>query len=143
MSGIASLSNTARDMFRGPRGVAGFIPHLKDGGEADKWTGPSPFDPKKDKPIQLPGGSNATEYTATIEMDGKFVNVPQIWFQNGKPMFFDAETGWRSLFTMVKSYEAGTNKLFPRFNTVAEAEAAAIERSTAGGATKSFLAKDQ
>lgn len=34
MSGIASLSNTARDMFRGPRGVASFIPHLKDGGEA-------------------------------------------------------------------------------------------------------------
>lgn len=49
MAGIASLSNTARDMFRGPRGVAGFIPHLKDGGEA---TYRSPlFGPKVDRYI--------------------------------------------------------------------------------------------
>ena len=100
---------------------------------ADKWTGASPFNPKTDKPIELPGGGKATEYTATIEVDGKFVNVPQIWFQNGKPIFFDAKAG-RRLDIMVNRYEAATGKMFPRFNTEAEATKAARKRSTSGGA---------
>ena len=104
----------------------------------DKWTGASPFNPRTDKPIELPGGRKATEYTTTIEIDGKFVNVPQIWFQNGKPIFFDAKAG-RRLDMMVERYESGTGKKFPRFNTEAEATEAARKRSASGGASKSLL----
>ena len=109
---------------------------------ADKWTGASPFDPTKDKPIELPDGRIATEYTSTIEIDGKFVNVPQIWFLNGKPLFFDARDN-RKLDMMVASYERGTGKKFPRFDTEDEAVGAAKSRSLAGGASKSLLAKQR
>ena len=109
---------------------------------SDKWTGATPFDPKKHKPIELPNGGSATEYTATIEIDGKFVNVPQIWFQGNKPLFFDSGLG-RSLDIMVSSYERGTGKMFPRFDTEAKASDAARKRSAVGGATRSLLVKEK
>ena len=106
---------------------------------ADKWMGAVPFDPKINKPIELPAGRIATEYTATIEVGGKYLVVPQIWFKGNKPVYYDR--GKDQLMSIVQQYEDATGKSFPRFDSIDAADKYAVERSKSGGASKTLLAK--
>jgi len=106
---------------------------------AEKWLGAVPFDPKVNKPIQLPHGGIATEYTATIELNGKYAVVPQIWFKSDKPVYYDR--GKDQLMSIVQQYEDATGKSFPRFDTISDADKYAIQRSKSGGASKSLLTR--
>tara|TARA_R110000782_G_scaffold87942_1_gene170011 strand:- start:507 stop:833 length:327 start_codon:yes stop_codon:yes gene_type:complete len=97
-----------------------------------------PFDPKKHKPIDLPGGQRATEYLASEESpEGQAWNIPQVWFnvETGEPNFFKGDQAWNA----AKNYEDKTGKKFPRYESISKAVEAAKDRSSSGGATKSSL----
>ena len=92
-----------------------------------------PFDPEKHKAIDLPGGRQATEYTATAEAPGGGAwNIPQIWFNNktGEPKLLTGDAAWNAS----KDYEDSTGRRFPRFPSISAAEKAAAGKSKAGGA---------
>ena len=117
--GIGTLSNTAKNMFQ----------------EAVE-----PFDPEKHDPIQTAGQSTATEYTSTTESpDGDVWNIPQIWFsvETGEPALKTGDDAWAAAY----EYEKQTGKMFPRFNSIPEAESAAQSRSDQGGASEQPLAR--
>tara|TARA_R110000787_G_scaffold1978_1_gene8245 strand:+ start:813 stop:1166 length:354 start_codon:yes stop_codon:yes gene_type:complete len=98
-----------------------------------------PFDPKRHKPIELPGGRRATEYLASEgSPEGKAWNIPQIWFdsETGDPKFLQGDRAWDA----AKSYEDSTGLKFPRFETLGAAVEAAKSRSKAGGSSKQSLA---
>jgi hypothetical protein len=117
--GIGTLSNTAKNMFQ----------------EAVE-----PFDPEKHDPIQTAGQSTATEYTSTTESpDGDVWNIPQIWFsvETGEPVLKTGDDAWAAAY----EYEKQTGKMFPRFNSIPEAESAAQSRSDQGGASEQPLAR--
>jgi hypothetical protein len=117
--GIGTLSNTAKNMFQ----------------EAVE-----PFDPEKHSPIQTAGQSTATEYTSTTESpDGDVWNIPQIWFsvETGEPVLKTGDDAWAAAY----EYEKKTGKMFPRFNSIPEAESAAQSRSDQGGASEQPLAR--
>jgi hypothetical protein len=117
--GIGTLSNTAKSMFQ----------------EAVE-----PFDPEKHSPIQTAGQSTATEYTSTTESpDGDVWNIPQIWFsvETGEPVLKTGDDAWAAAY----EYEKQTGKMFPRFNSIPEAESAAQSRSDQGGASEQPLAR--
>ena len=98
-----------------------------------------PFDPKKHKAIDLPGGSKATEYTATAEApDGGAWNIPQIWFNSktGEPKLLTGDAAWNA----AKDYEDSSGRKFPRFTSISVAEKAAAGRSDKGGASEKALA---
>jgi hypothetical protein len=117
--GIGTLSNTAKNMFQ----------------EAVE-----PFDPEKHSPIQTAGQSTATEYTSTTESpDGDVWNIPQIWFsvETGEPVLKTGDDAWAAAY----EYEKQTGKMFPRFNSIPEAESAAQSRSDQGGASEQPLAR--
>jgi len=97
-----------------------------------------PFDPKKHKAIDLPGGGKATEYLASEQSpEGTAWNIPQIWFdtESGKPRFLKGDAAWDE----AKAYEERTGNKFPRYNTIKQAVSAAEKRSAAGGASKKSL----
>jgi hypothetical protein len=117
--GIGTLSNTAKNMFQ----------------EAVE-----PFDPEKHSPIQTAGQSTATEYTSTTESpNGDVWNIPQIWFsvETGEPVLKTGDDAWAAAY----EYEKQTGKMFPRFNSIPEAESAAQSRSDQGGASEQPLAR--
>jgi hypothetical protein len=117
--GIGTLNNTAKNMFQ----------------EAVE-----PFDPEKHDPIQTAGQSTATEYTSTTESpDGDVWNIPQIWFsvETGEPVLKTGDDAWAAAY----EYEKQTGKMFPRFNSIPEAESAAQSRSDQGGASEQPLAR--
>lgn len=92
-----------------------------------------PFDPKKHKAIELPGGRKATEYTSTAEAPGGGAwNIPQIWFnkKTGEPKLLTGDAAWNAS----KDYEDSTGDRFPRFPSISAAEKAAAGKSKAGGA---------
>ena len=93
--------------------------------------GLQPFDPKVNKPIPLPGGGQATEYSATTldPTSGKFVVHPQIWFWGKEPRYLAGEQGLGAALV----YEMNGGSPFPRFDTVDQADAWARSRSDAGG----------
>lgn len=97
-----------------------------------------PFDPKKHKSVDLPGGGKATEYLASEQSpEGTAWNIPQIWFdvETKEPKFFKGDQAW----DMAKSYEDETGNKFPRYKSIPEAVKAARSRSSAGGASKKSL----
>ena len=92
-----------------------------------------PFDPKKHKAIELPGGRPATEFTATEEAPGGGAwNIPQIWFNSktGEPKLLTGDAAWNA----AKDYEDSSGKKFPRFTSISVAEKAAAKKSKSGGA---------
>jgi hypothetical protein len=93
--------------------------------------GLAPFNPDVNKPISLPGGSQATEYSATSldPSSGKYVVHPQIWFSGQEPRYLEGENGLEAALI----YELNGGAAFPRFDTAAAADAWASGRSDAGG----------
>lgn len=97
-----------------------------------------PFDPSIDKPVSLPGGSFATEYTTTSQdpYTGEWVVHPQIWWdEKGKPVYVPGEQGLR----VVQALEAMGANPFPRFKDLAEADKFSVSRSQMGGGTRGGL----
>jgi len=97
-----------------------------------------PFDPKKHKAIDLPGGGKATEYLASEKSpEGTAWNIPQIWFdaETNEPKFLKGDKAWDE----AKAYEDRTGKKFPRYKTIKQAVAAAEKRSASGGASRKSL----
>jgi hypothetical protein len=84
--------------------------------------------------------ARATEYTSTTESpDGDVWNIPQIWFsvETGEPVLKTGDDAWAAAY----EYEKQTGKMFPRFNSIPEAESAAQSRSDQGGASEQPLAR--
>ena len=99
--------------------------------------GLAPYDPKTNKPISLPGGEYATEYTATSQLpDGSWVVHPQIWWDaEGNPHWL----GEQSL-EMALLYEDNTGSVMPRFETENDANKFAATRSSGGGGMQGGIA---
>jgi hypothetical protein len=93
--------------------------------------GLQPFNPEVNKPISLPGGRQATEYSATSldPQSGKYVVHPQIWFSGQEPKYLEGEKGLEAALV----YEMNGGTAFPRFDTVEQADAWARSRSSGGG----------
>lgn len=100
----------------------------------DKYKGPRPFDPSKDKPIKVNQDDKMTEQLISAEApDGSTWAIPTVWFNaDGEHMVFDAKT---ALFA-AQRYEENTGSKFPRFKSVDQAEAYIMDRSSKGGASK-------
>lgn len=98
-----------------------------------------PFDPEMDRPIDLPGGQQATEYLATsYDPDTQmWVVHPQIWFnrETGEPTYMAGEEGLQA----ARALEIMGNPMFPRFKTVEEADVFASSRSGGGGAQQGMI----
>tara|TARA_R110000787_G_scaffold84374_4_gene180889 strand:+ start:4155 stop:4502 length:348 start_codon:yes stop_codon:yes gene_type:complete len=98
-----------------------------------------PFDPEVDRPIDLPGGSGATEYLATsYDPDTQsWIVHPQIWFdrKTGEPKYLGGKNGLMA----TRALEIMGNPMFPRFKTVEEADIFASDRSQSGGAQQSTI----
>lgn len=90
-----------------------------------------PFDPVRNKPVQLPTGAQATEYSVTSQApDGTWLVHPQIWWRpDGSPMYIPNEQG----LAVALAYERMAGHKFPRFKTAEEADAFASGRSKHGG----------
>jgi|TARA_R110000822_G_scaffold184109_3_gene323513 hypothetical protein len=99
--------------------------------------GLAPFDPQKNTPAQLPGGMEATEYTATEQLeDGSWLVYPQIWWgEDGQPRWLGSQA-----LDMALTHEANTGSRLPRFATREEADAYANKRSSAGGGKRGGIA---
>lgn len=97
----------------------------------------APYDPNVNKPAQLPGGGEATEYTATSQLpDGSWVVHPQIWWDaDGNPRWLGPQS-----LDMALIYETNTGNVMPRFKTEEDANKYATSRSSAGGGTKGGIA---
>ena len=70
-----------------------------------------PFNPKKHKPIKLPGGGKATEYLASeTSPEGTAWNIPQIWFdsETNEPRFLKGDKAWDE----AQAYEKEPEKNF-------------------------------
>ena len=93
--------------------------------------GLQPFNPETNKPISLPGGMQATEYTTTSidPNSGKYMIHPQIWFNGQEPKYLQGEAGLQAALI----YEMNGGNAFPRFDTAEEADAWARNRSQGGG----------
>ena len=102
-----------------------------------------PFDSKLHKPQDLGLGGLSTEYTATVDApDGSVFLIPTIWWDSeGKPTYIK-DTDKAAALAL--EYEKTTGKQFPRFPAGAykEADKYAADRSKAGGASVSPLARD-
>ena len=102
-----------------------------------------PFDYKKHKPQDVGLGGLSTEYLITVDSpEGGVMVVPSIWWDaEGKPTLVKDQ---REAILLAKDYEKSANRQFPRFAPKAyqEADKFARERSKAGGASNSYLAKD-
>lgn len=86
-------------------------------------------------------GSYSTELTTTWQLpDGSWANVPSLWMGENGPQQFnpDDEDG---ILGAMQQFEAANGQTFPRFGSLAEAEAAAQVRSNAGGAGASQVAQ--
>jgi hypothetical protein len=82
-----------------------------------------PIDLQRPK-LPVPGGFQ-TEFSVTEQFpDGRWYNVPSIW--NGKAL--DPRTQWPEILKNVQSQQA-SGWVFPNFDSLQEAEKAAVERS--------------
>lgn len=101
-----------------------------------------PFDPSKDKPIDLGGGQYMTEKTRTVvDEQGRWAVVPSIWFSDdGVVRNFETFSD-DHLASLAKLYEDSAGKSFPRFKSEDGASKWAEKRSSSGGASKSLLTK--
>ena len=102
-----------------------------------------PFDYRKHKPQDVGLGAPSTEYLITVDSpEGGVMVIPSIWWnEEGKPTLIKDQ---REAVLLAKDYEKKSNKQFPRFAPKAykEADSWAAKRSKAGGASKTFLARD-
>jgi hypothetical protein len=100
-----------------------------------------PFDPNKHEPVDLGLGGLSTEYLASEYAPNNGVwNIPTIWFnsETNQAVLLDIDEAWE----ISRAYELSTGNMFPRFNNLPDAVAAAKERSNAGGATDVPLMSD-
>lgn len=99
-----------------------------------------PFDPSKDKPIDLGGGQYMTEKTRTVVDDsGRWAVVPSVWFSDDGSYKDFSSLSDDELSFLAQRYEVSTGKSFPRFNDKVSAGRWADKRSSGGGASKSIL----
>lgn len=107
--------------------------------ELFRLLGLRPFDPEVDRPVELPGGQQATEYLATsYDPDTQMWIVhPQIWFnrETGEPTYMGGEQGLQA----ARALEIMGSPMFPRFKTVEEADMFASGRSRGGGAQQGMI----
>jgi hypothetical protein len=99
----------------------------------------APFDARINKPVGLPNGGEATEYTTTSidPISSKFMVHPQIWFnEGGEPVYLKGEDSVMAALY----YELESGKKFPRFNDEESANDFAANRSSTGGAKSGLLA---
>ena len=93
-----------------------------------------PFDPRINKPRPNADGSVSTELTRTVQFpDGSWGNVPSLWWGDGESYRDFGNLEDDQIAGLASNYEAQSGKAFPRFGSLAEAEAAAKTRSAAGG----------
>lgn len=86
-----------------------------------------------DQPVQNPDGTQSTERTRTVQTPQGWANVPSLWFNGtGYVDMEEYSDDELSEFAQGAEMDAG-EMLFPRFQSIEEAEAAAIARSNAGG----------
>ena len=97
-----------------------------------------PFDPKKHRAVDMGLGGKSTEYLITTkDQDGKWVNIPSIWWDDEMhPIRFTREDMARDEGLR---YEAVSGKKFPRYGTLKKAERAAKRRSKRGGGTQGTI----
>lgn len=103
----------------------------------EKYRGPRPFDPTRDKPIKINESDLMTERLISVDApDGGTWAIPTVWFNSsGEHMEFDVKTA----VIAAERYEQSTGKKFPRFTSVAKAEAFIRDRSSKGGASKQSI----
>ncbi len=101
-----------------------------------------PFNPEDGVPRQNEDGTQSTELTATIEMDGQVALVPTLYFDRAGNAVDIGELGPEGVAEVALLYEEISGKQFPRFSTEAEANEFAKQRSQGGGATKAPLAQE-
>lgn len=103
----------------------------------EKYRGPRPFDPARDKPIKVNEDDLMTERLISVAApDGGTWAIPTVWFNSsGEHMEFDAKT---AMFA-AERYEQSTGKKFPRFTSVEEAEAFIRNRSSKSSAGKQSI----
>ena len=97
-----------------------------------------PFDPARDRPVSLPGGNFATEYSTTSQdpFTGEWIVHPQIWWNDrGEPVYLPGDQG----LEVVQALEAMGGAMFPRFSSVREADSFASGRSQGGGGMRGGL----
>lgn len=120
---VAPVESTMPSTNFRDRWNAGFLP---DGSNL------RPFQPGEQ--INNPDGSYSTELSTTWQLpDGQFVNVPSLWMGDNGPVRFNPEDE-QGILGALQQYEFGRGQSFPRFMSAQEAEAAAMQRSNAGGA---------
>lgn len=91
-----------------------------------------PFRPGETRPNA--DGSYSTEITTTWQLpSGEWVNVPSLWMGPNGPQQFKPEDE-QGILGAMQSFEAQNGPTFQRYRSVQEAEQAAKQRSSAGGA---------
>lgn len=79
-------------------------------------------------------GSYSTEITTTWQLpSGEWVNVPSLWMGPNGPQQFKPEDE-QGILGAMQSFEAQNGQTFQRYRSAQEAEQAAKQRSSAGGA---------
>jgi len=117
------IENAPNSSSFADRWNAGFLP---DGSNL------RPFQPGEQ--INNQDGSYSTELSTTWQLpDGQFTNVPSLWMGYNGPVRFNPEDE-QGILGAMQQYEFGRGQSFPRFLSAQEAEAAAMQRSNAGGA---------
>ena len=106
----------------------------------DRWLNKLvPFDASVHKPIDLPTGRQATEYTSTSidPISKKWMVHPSIWFnQNGDPVHLNDDDGVMAALY----YEISSGNKFPRFSEEKNANIFAGDRTAKGGGRGGLLA---
>jgi hypothetical protein len=91
---------------------------------------------KQGESVANEDGSFSTERSVTVQIDGRWANVPSLWMgENGPVQLSEDEAAARA-----KEYMQKTGQRFPTFSTVEEAVSAAEARSAGGGAMQGELA---
>ena len=111
----------------------------------DQYQDPTAFDVKTVRPFN-PGeridnqdGTFSSEWTTSINIEGKEVLVPTIWMTSKGPV--DLARHPESIVRAMREFESRGKKKFPRFNSREEAESYARERSRMGGNAHGMIAK--
>lgn len=85
--------------------------------------------------VPMEGGNYGTEYSMTHQLpDGRWQNTPTIW--GGKVL--DPRTQYDQIMQNMQQDQA-RGWTFPNFDTLSEAENAAVERSRYLGANRGFV----
>lgn len=107
-------------------------------GRANDQFGLRPYKPGYDFPQDVGMGGPSTEYVATdYDPQGQVMNYPQVWYdQQGMANLLPPDQA----MSQALAYENGSAMTFPRFNSIANADTFAANRSMMGGAEKTPLA---